>query len=122
MEADGEDAAVEGEGEGGGWGDDDDVLEGLEGLDIKDDVAAEGYEILFIFSHTHSLMHSLTHALFHWFLISSRADDGYYAPPTKGTAPSQLWANNSSLAGDLITAGAFETAMQVCASLRSPRV
>lgn len=33
-------------------------------------------------------------------------------PPTAGTPQSQMWANNSALVGDLVAAGAFETAMQ----------
>lgn len=39
--------------------------------------------------------------------------EGYFAVPTKGTNPTQLWCNNSQLAVDHILAGSFETAMRV---------
>lgn len=41
------------------------------------------------------------------------AGDGFFAVPTKGTNPTQLWCNNSQLPADHIRAGSFETAMRV---------
>ena len=39
--------------------------------------------------------------------------EGYYVPPTAGTSPQQVWANNSQLPVDHVMAGSFETAMRV---------
>ncbi len=40
-------------------------------------------------------------------------DESYFAAPTKGTNPCQMWANNSSLPMDHIVAGAFESACRL---------
>eukprot|EP00047_Mylnosiga_fluctuans_P002804 m.225995 g.225995 ORF g.225995 m.225995 type:complete len:1238 (-) comp11355_c0_seq1:46-3759(-) len=44
---------------------------------------------------------------------AEEADDTFFAAPSRGLAPSQVWANNSSLVGDQVAAGAFETALQL---------
>ena len=38
---------------------------------------------------------------------------GFFVPPTKGMAQTQVWCNNSQLPVDHILAGSFETAMRV---------
>uniref|UniRef100_A0A8C7Z4R3 Coatomer subunit alpha n=2 Tax=Percomorphaceae TaxID=1489872 RepID=A0A8C7Z4R3_9TELE len=40
-------------------------------------------------------------------------EDGFFVPPTKGMAPTQMWCNNSQLPVDHILAGSFETAMRL---------
>jgi coatomer protein complex subunit alpha (xenin) len=40
-------------------------------------------------------------------------EEGYFVPPTKGTAPSQVWATKSQLPGDNVAAGSFENAMRL---------
>ena len=39
--------------------------------------------------------------------------EGYYVPPTPGTSPQQVWANNSQLPVDHVMAGSFQSAMRV---------
>ena len=39
--------------------------------------------------------------------------EGFFAPPSKGVAQTRVWCNNSSLAGDHVAAGAFDSAMQL---------
>lgn len=39
--------------------------------------------------------------------------EGYYVPPTLGTSPQQVWANNSQLPVDHVMAGSFQSAMRV---------
>lgn len=38
--------------------------------------------------------------------------EGYYVPPTPGTSPQQVWANNSQLPVDHVMAGSFQSAMR----------
>eukprot|EP00096_Caligus_rogercresseyi_P012653 TRINITY_DN536_c0_g1_i4.p1 TRINITY_DN536_c0_g1~~TRINITY_DN536_c0_g1_i4.p1 ORF type:complete len:1250 (+),score=425.50 TRINITY_DN536_c0_g1_i4:124-3873(+) len=40
-------------------------------------------------------------------------DDGYFVPPTKGSNPSEVWLNNSSLPADHIISGCFESACRL---------
>ena len=42
--------------------------------------------------------------------------EGYYVPPTPGTSPQQVWANNSQLPVDHVMAGSFQSAMRVSGS------
>lgn len=108
-------AAGEAAGEGGAaWGDDDIALDDEGGIVSKedgeegegaeggegggwgdDDVELEGIEDLKDETTT-----------------DGGADDGYYAPPTKGNSTAQLWTSASSLVGDHAAAGSFDTAMQ----------
>jgi len=43
----------------------------------------------------------------------SGGDDAYFAPPSRGVNPCQLWVNNSSLPIDHIVAGSFESAFRL---------
>jgi coatomer protein complex subunit alpha (xenin) len=44
---------------------------------------------------------------------STEGGEGYYVPPTAGTNPQQVWANNSHLPVDHVLSGSFETAMRL---------
>ena len=49
---------------------------------------------------------------------STEGGEGYYVPPTAGTNPQQVWANNSHLPVDHVLSGSFETAMRVSRGVR----
>lgn len=46
-------------------------------------------------------------------VASGDADEGYFVAPTKGTNPTQHWANNSNVPVDHIVAGSFESACRL---------
>lgn len=104
-------AAVENEDETGaaveGWGNDDELgmddEEGVEGGDIPADGedGGAGWDVEDV-----DLPPELETSV-------AAAEDGYYAPPTKGISVPNYWVSNSQLPVDHILAGSFETACRL---------
>ena len=45
--------------------------------------------------------------------MAGGGEEGFFVPPTKGMAQTQVWCNNSQLPVDHVLAASYETAMRL---------